>query len=190
MKTTTRKTKVVGRESYTNNTTGEIVDMNVVEVEERDSNFKKVWLGHILETMEIIGNKKIKVVFHILDNLNSENLFLGTQREIETELNISQKTINETLQALQEGKFLKMVRSGLYQVSPEVIFKGSHNHRMNVLIKYRDTKAKNETPPPNIEEQRQQRAEKIAELERELEKLKTQERLESEEQQPKLRLAK
>lgn len=189
MKTTNRKTKVIGERTFIDQESGELVNMNVVEVEQRDANFRKLWLGHILETMEIIGNKKTKVVFHIMENLNSENLFLQTYREVEQKLDISKKTIVETFKALQEGNFLTMVHSGVYRVNPQAIFKGSYNNRMNVLIRYRDEKAKNEQPP-DPEEQQRQRVEKIAELERELEKLKIQERLETEKQKPQLKLAK
>ncbi|HDR8306450.1 TPA: replication/maintenance protein RepL, partial [Bacillus cereus] len=30
--------------------------MNVINVEERDANFHKLWLGHIIQSLDLIGN--------------------------------------------------------------------------------------------------------------------------------------
>ncbi|WP_430060100.1 replication/maintenance protein RepL, partial [Priestia aryabhattai] len=42
--TTRKKIKFSGTQKYINQDTGEIVEMNVTEIEERDANFHKVWL--------------------------------------------------------------------------------------------------------------------------------------------------
>lgn len=136
------KVKVIGTETYINQQTGELIEMEVIEKEERDYNFHKLWLGHIVQALDIIGNKKIKVVNHILSKTDSQNLFIGTQREIAKDLNVSITTVNETLKALQESDFLIQVQQGVYRVNPNVIYKGSRGGRMNVLIKYIDEKAK------------------------------------------------
>lgn len=137
MKTTRRKVRVIGKETYINQNTGEIVEMNVIEEQERDANFHKIWIGHIVQALEMVGNKKLKVVTYIMDNLNSENLFIMTQREMEKNLKISLKTISETMRALQEANFLKIKQAGVYQVNPNVMFKGSKGKRLNVLIRYK-----------------------------------------------------
>ena len=48
MATTRKKVKVIGTETYIKQDTGEIAEMQVVKIEERDANFHKLWLGHIL----------------------------------------------------------------------------------------------------------------------------------------------
>jgi len=136
------KVKVIGTETYINQQTGELIEMEVIEKEERDYNFHKLWLGHIVQALDIIGNKKIKVVNHILSKTDSQNLFIGTQREIAKDLDVSITTVNETLKALQESDFLIQVQQGVYRVNPNVIYKGSRGGRMNVLIKYTDEKVK------------------------------------------------
>lgn len=186
MKTTKRKTKVVGKRNYIDQETGELVNMNVVEVEERDFNFEKLWLGHIMQTLDIIGNKKMKIVMHILKNRNGENLFIATHRELVEKLGIGGNTINDTLKALQEGDFMTMTHQGVYRINPEVVFKGGYGNRMNILIKYRDEKAKNGEHPESKEEEL---AKKIEETRRQLEKLETQQ-LEQNNQKLYLKLAK
>lgn len=140
MRTTRKKTKIIGKETYIKQDTGEITEMNVVEIEERDANFHKLWLGHILQTLDIIGNQKIKVVNYILENINSENVFIGTQREIAENIEASTKTVNVTIKALIESDFMAFVQDGVYRINPNVIFKGGKDRRMNILYKYYNDK--------------------------------------------------
>ncbi|WP_281042439.1 replication/maintenance protein RepL [Selenomonas infelix] len=48
MAVTRKKVKVVGTETYIKQDTGELREMQVIDIEERDANFHKLWLGHIL----------------------------------------------------------------------------------------------------------------------------------------------
>lgn len=145
MKTTRKKTKIVGQQTFINQKTGDLVDMNVIEVEERDANFHKLWLGHIIQTLDIIGNKKIKVVNYIMENINKENLFIGTQRAIADEIKVSLFTVQETMKALQQSNFLATVQSGVYRINPDVIFKGGKNNRLDILLRYQSEKSENKT---------------------------------------------
>lgn len=133
-----RKVKVIGTENYINQSTGEINEMQIISVEERDANFHKLWLGHILQSIDLISNQKTKVAFWILENLNSENQLIMTQRAIAKELNVAVRTVNETIKALVESDFLRKQQSGVYQVNPDMLFKGGKNKRMNVLLKYKE----------------------------------------------------
>jgi DNA-binding transcriptional regulator YhcF (GntR family) len=87
----------------------------------------------------MIGNKKIKVVTYILENLNNENMFIMTQRKMADKIGVSYQTIAETMKALQDADFLKKKQFGVYQVNPNVIFKGQRGARMNVLLRYQET---------------------------------------------------
>jgi predicted Ser/Thr protein kinase len=44
--------------------------------------------------------------------------------------------------ALRDANVITEVRRSLWRLNPSVIFKGDHNRRMNVLIKYRDESQK------------------------------------------------
>ena len=81
MATTRKKVKVIGTEKYIKQDTGEIAEMQVVKIEERDANFHKLWLGHILQSIDLIGNQKTKLAFWILDNLDSNNQLIMTQKK-------------------------------------------------------------------------------------------------------------
>lgn len=133
---TRRKLKVIGTETYINQQTGEIQEMQVINIEERDANFHKIWLGHIVQALDMLGNKKIKVLNYILQNLTEENLFIMTQRQLAKKLEVSLDTVISAIRILQEAKFLKLIQSGVYRISPDAIFKGGKTNRLNVLYKY------------------------------------------------------
>ena len=134
--TTTRKTKVIGTETFVNQATGELQNMQVISIEDRDFNFTKVWMMNIINSIELIGNQKTRLAFWIIENLNRENQLVMTQRQIAEKTGISVKTVSITMKALQDANFLRKINGGAYCVNPDVLFKGSRNNRMNVLLQY------------------------------------------------------
>ena len=137
---TRKKVKVIGTENYIKQDTGEIKEMQVINVEERDFNFHKVWLGHIITSIDLIGNQKTKLAFWIVENLNKENQLIMTQRKIAEKTGMSIQTVSHTIKALIESNFLVKINSGAYRVNPDVLFKGGKNDRLNVLIEYTNEK--------------------------------------------------
>src|SRR5699024_11768281 len=67
--------------------TGEKETMQVTNIEERDANFHKIWLGHMLESLDMIGNQKIRVAMFIMENINKENELIMTYRVIAEKTN-------------------------------------------------------------------------------------------------------
>ena len=135
-KTTRRKMKIVGKQAYIDQETGEMNEVQVIDIEERDANFHKIWLSHILNSIDLIGNQKTKLAFWILDNIDSENQLIMTQRKIAKNSGISLYTVSETLKVLMDSNFLQKINSGAYRVNPNVLWKGGKSARMNVLFKY------------------------------------------------------
>ena len=143
-KITTKKVKVIGTQQYINATTGELEDFQVTSFQDRDFNFTKVWLNSILQALDMLGNKKTKVAYHIIDNLNKENQYIGTQRQIAEKVGVGLNTVNLTLQALLKADFLRCVSNSVYCVNPDVLFKGSRTARLNVLQQYNTANAPKE----------------------------------------------
>lgn len=140
---TQKKMKVIGTQNYINAETGELVECQVMKIEERDANFHKIWLGHVIETLDIVGNQKIRLITFILSNLDKENKLVMTQRKIAAESGISVRTVTDTLKILQEADFLIRINAGAYRVHPEKIWKGSARERMNVLLQYTNSRSEN-----------------------------------------------
>src|SRR5699024_9989468 len=134
--TTRKKVKFLGTKEFIDASTCEKETMQVTNIEERDANFHKIWLGHMLESLDMIGNQKIRVAMFIMENINKENELIMTYRVIAEKTNTSLQTVSETMKALQESNLLSKIRNGYYRVNPDVIFKGGRNDRMNVLLRY------------------------------------------------------
>lgn len=90
---------------------------------------KKIALIYlIIKKIEEIQNQKTKILFHIMENLNSKNQYIGTQEEIAKKLKISKKTVTKTTKTLKEANIIKNINSGIYQINTEIIFKDKKNN--------------------------------------------------------------
>jgi len=132
-----RKVEVVGTETYINQRTGEVQEMRVINTCEQDFNFKKIWLAHILEAVDELGNGKMQVLMYLLDKNNSAagNLVVATQRELATACKVSINTVTRTLRSLEANNIIRRKTGAIY-LNPEVVFKGKSKQRMSVLINY------------------------------------------------------
>lgn len=140
--TTTKKTKIVGTQKYLNQDTGEIIECQVMEIEERDANFQKFWLSHIMSAIDELSNAKMKLVFYIFENINpATNILLKTIDEMAQETKISQRTIIDTLKILQKHDIISR-KIGAIILNPNVLFKGDTNKRRAILTFYSDSKSR------------------------------------------------
>ena len=168
--TTIKKTKVVGTQPFLDLTTGEVLQMQVSTVEERDFNFSKVWMRSFLTTLDLVGNAKTKVAYWIIDHIDRMNQLTYTYRQIAEETGMSLDTVTATMKALLEADFLRRKNQGCYIVNPNVIYKGTHNARLDVLTRYGDLD-KEKPQPPTPEERLQNLVAVIKKLSDEANKL-------------------
>lgn len=135
---TTKKQKFVGYKDLVDPTTGEHYPMQMHVLEDRDFDFHKVWLAHLVQSLDDISNQRLRLAFWIIDHLDRENKLVMTQRAIAQQTGMSTNTVTRTMRALQTGEppFLQKINSGAYRVNPEIIFKGSHSNRMGVCWEY------------------------------------------------------
>lgn len=106
--------------------------------ESKDVNFERIFLAHIIEAIEEIGNKKIELLMYLFSVKNSENMIIKTQAEIHEETGISKGTITATLNSLMDKNFIHKKSSGVYMINPDMIFKGSASKRMDILLTYKE----------------------------------------------------
>jgi Firmicute plasmid replication protein (RepL) len=140
-----KKVKLLGTQQFIHKETGEIVECQVMELEERDANFQKFWLGHVISAVDELSNAKMKIVFYILGNADSNNVLLKTIDEIVKETGISNKTVVETLKVLQKHDIITR-RTGAILLNPNVIFRGGTSKRRAVLTFYEEMKSKSFPP--------------------------------------------
>lgn len=134
--TTSKKVKYVGTEHFINAETGELQEMQVTSIEDRDFNFSKVWMRNFIATLDIVGNQKTKLCFWIIDNVDKNNVLIGTYRTIADKSGISLDTVRITMKILLDADFMRKEQNGVYIINPDIVFKGKHNARMNILNQY------------------------------------------------------
>ena len=83
--TTTKKLKAISHRKLLDQETGEVVEVGHVELQERDANFEKIWLGHIIDAIDEIGSKKIEVLMWLFRNRNADNIVIATNKQIAEE---------------------------------------------------------------------------------------------------------
>ena len=133
----TRKVKA-GTTQMIDPSSGELKTVQHYEVKDVDINWNKVWLGHMLDVLDMVGNKKMQVLSWLLENRDLKtNEVVATQQEIMDELNFSKQTISDTFKALQSQKVIVKIRNGKYQLSPDFIWKGDSDDRMDILLTYK-----------------------------------------------------
>lgn len=132
-----KKELLVGQKTLVDPDTGELIPTITQALpEQRDFNFHKVWLRHLIEALDDISNQKLRLAFFIIDHLDKENKLVMTQRTLAAKSGISIGTVTATMKILQENNFLRKINSGAYIVNPDMLFKGKKGARMAVLFDY------------------------------------------------------
>jgi len=135
---------IKGRKNLIDSDTGEVLESTIiVKNVKKDFNFHKIWLQDLINIIEMLGSKKIKIVNYILNKMsNTDNIVYFTQRQLSKDLNISLPTINDTIKTLLESNFMVKKQNGVYQINPDIIIKGTNDKRTNLLIQYKEIREK------------------------------------------------
>ena len=117
--------------------TGEQIEVD--QITKRAYGQKQFWKIYLLDFSQVLGildSKQIDVLIFILENTNSSNnTFIGTQRIISEKTKVSLPTVSKILVKLQDNNFITKIQSGVYQVSPNILMKGS-DHKKSILLNY------------------------------------------------------
>lgn len=140
---TAKKVRVEGTKKFINADTGEIEEMMVTTIEERDFNFTKVWLQSFLPQLRLIGNKKIDVCMWIIEHLNRDNQLIATYRQVSEATGVSLDTVTKTMKCLVDSNFMRREFSGCYRINPDILFKGGKQGRQNALFEFRTASGNN-----------------------------------------------
>lgn len=102
----------------------------------------KVWLTDLLMALGMINNsKQMDVVFYVLENVKlSENLFIGTIREIADKVGVNKNTVNTAIKKMIEANIITKKMNGVYYVNPAFILQGSDGKQRKLTILYEEAK--------------------------------------------------
>lgn len=123
--------KPIEYRSYTDNETGKVFEVPVINHTKKNNvDFEMVFYGHFLDILNDLGNKKIKILQYIIKNKSkSENVFIGTVREIASALDSSLKTVNDTLILLEDKGAIKR-KTGVIYIDANLICDGRFKDRI------------------------------------------------------------
>lgn len=148
--------RLVGRDVWINQRTGEIIEAQTLTKEIKgdvDVGFEKLWVGHILGAVEEVGNAKMKVLFWLIRNKDKGNMVRATLDDIAEKTGSSRSTVARLMASLRRANVVRLEYGGRWMLNPAVVFKGSHDRRMNVLIRYQAMEQEDLSLRPDIADQ-------------------------------------
>lgn len=109
--------------------------------------FWKIYLMDFLQVLGVLDSKQVDVFVYILENTEqANNTFIGSQRDIATACGVSLDTVSRIMKKLQENGFVKQIKRSVYQISPNVMLKGSE-HKKSLLLNYYDDSTEEDPKP-------------------------------------------
>ena len=134
--------KIYGEKELIDPATGEVIKTTyIVKKYQGDFNFHKVWLADLLNVLEVVGNKKLKVIRWILSNINNKtNQIIGTHQKISEKIGISRVVVSQTFKLLQDADFLVKEQNGVYKINPLILVQGDNKKRQSILVEYKELK--------------------------------------------------
>ena len=127
--------------------TGEV--MEVDQITKRALGQKQFWKIYLMDFLQVLGGfeyKQLDVLIYILEHTEAAtNTFIGTYRYLAEKVGVSYDTVSRTITLLLGKGFLKKIQTGVYQVSPTIIMKGSE-HKKQLLLNYFDDEPLNDEP--------------------------------------------
>lgn len=119
--------------------TGEKIDVN--QVTKRAYGQKAFWKVYLMDFLQILGildSKQIDVLIYILERTEpANNTFIGSQRDIAKGAGASLDTVSRIMRKLQDSGFITQIKRSVYQVSANIMLKGS-DHKKELLLSYYD----------------------------------------------------
>lgn len=120
--------------------TGEVLEEREVDTFEkpigRKEPFMITYLTEIINLIDTLGNKKMKVVKYILKNMSkSENILIITSRELAKKCDVSLQTITDTLKLLERADIIKR-KTGAIMIHPKLMNNKKAQGEAIMMTKY------------------------------------------------------
>ena len=105
--------------------------------------FYRVWLSDLLFHLNLISNsRQMDILFYILDNINSDNIFIGTHRDIAEKTKASTQTVNKIIKKMIEVDLMTVKQRGVYMIKPTLMMKGDNIKKHKLVIEYENIEKK------------------------------------------------
>lgn len=128
--------------------TGELIEVD--QITKRTLGQKQFWKVYLMDFLQVLGvldSKQVDILIYILENTESaNNTFIGTYDKIQKNVGVSRGTVATVMIKLQENNFITKVQNGVWQVSANIMLKGSEHKKSLLLNYYDDSKTQKVTP--------------------------------------------
>jgi len=102
--------------------------------------FEIVYMAELLDLMQKLGNKKIKVLQYLLEKKDGYNQINATNVRIAKETNVSRQTVVDTLKILKDANLAR--RDGtVLMLSPNLAVKGNVSREAYLMRRYEELPA-------------------------------------------------
>jgi L-rhamnose mutarotase len=110
----------------TDNDTGEVISVtHTIRKVRCDQRFQKAHVADWVNLLSLLNNKQANILGYILYKTDfKNNFFTETCREIQTATGVSLPTVSSTMKNLQNMKFLKKIKNGVWMLSPKLLYMG------------------------------------------------------------------
>lgn len=119
--------------------TGERIEVD--QITKRALGQKQFWKVYLIDFLQVLGvldSKQVDIFIYILENTEqANNTFIGTYDKIQEAVGVSRGTVATVLKKLQDKGFVTKVQNGVWQISPNIMMKGS-DHKKSLLLNYYD----------------------------------------------------
>lgn len=130
--------------------TGEVIEVD--QITKRALGQKQFWKIYLMDFLQVLGGfeyKQLDVLIYILEHTEAaNNTFIGTYRSLEKSVGVSFSTVARTVNLLISKGFMKKIANGVYQISPQIMMKGSE-HKKSILLNYYETEESEESEQKN-----------------------------------------
>lgn len=116
-----------------------------------DRNFHKIFIENLIESLEGVAGKQMKVVLWIIKVMSPRNEVKYTYNEIAEGSKVSLQTVVRTVEALEKHNFL--CRDGeWFLVNPDMVFRGRFESRYQIISRYRHAREQSKAGIPDEKE--------------------------------------
>jgi uncharacterized protein YerC len=137
--------------------TGEVIQLEEIHKQCSSKPFWKVYLADFLPLLGLVmESQQLNVVIYILEKLKpSENIFIGTYRNISKETGISLSTVTRIIKKLQNTKInnepmIKKINHSVWMVSPHLLVQGGDKKKQSIMLTWEQV-SKEEADNPDYD---------------------------------------
>lgn len=129
-------THYVGTKKLVDLATGEQFEAQTIVKTIGDKDFKKMFVGAVLDKLDGFSNAKMKFLLWLLDNADRQNRVIGTFRQLSDASGVSFSTVARLIPILKESDVLRLHAPSVYMINPDLVTSVASPKRGALLVKY------------------------------------------------------